>query len=122
MPEWTSEVGLAPPTLGATFVEANSYNVGIDTAKGVSLPAGVIPPSKGGVLECYISIEGTQLSRYRWDGVAPTATVGIAIPAPVAGTPVQIVLVGQRLINAFQIIGAVAGNTMSYTFAWRDNG
>lgn len=118
----TSEVGLIPPTLTSAFVEANSYNVSIDTAKHVTVPAGVTRPRLGGILECYISIEGTQLSRYRWDGVAPTTTVGIAIPAPVAGTPIQIVLVGELLINAFQIIGAVAGNTMSYTFAWRDVG
>jgi hypothetical protein len=117
----TSEVGLIPPTLGSTFVEANSYNVAIDTAKGVAIPTGLIRPAKGGVLECYISIEGTNVSRFRWDGGTPTTTVGLALQAPTATAPILMVLVGETLINAFKIIGAAAGNTMSYTFVWRDD-
>jgi hypothetical protein len=129
MPEWTSEVGLAPPTLASTFVEGNSYGVSIDTAKGISLPTGVVPPSKAGVLECYITIEGTggagitgSTSRYRWDGTNPSTTVGLILAAPSEFVPATLVIVGQRLINAFKIIGTAAGNKMSYTFAWRDMG
>ena len=119
----TSEVGLLPPTLGASWVDANAYGVSIDTAKGVAVPVGMIRPGKNaGILECYVSIEGTQTSRYRWDGTAPTTTVGLLLPAPLAGTPIQLVLVGEPLINAFKIIGTVAGNTMSFTYAWRDVG
>lgn len=123
----TSEVGLKPPTLASTFVEANSYGVSITTAKGITVPTGLVRPSKGGVLECYITIEGSGgagitgvTSRYRWDGTAPTATVGLVLPAPSEFVPVSLVIVGEQLINTFKVIGTAAGNLMSYTFAWRD--
>lgn len=119
----SSEVGLLPGTIGAT----STYGISIDTAKGVAVPANYVRPNKGGVLECYITIEGSGgagitgvTSRYRWDGTAPTTTVGLILAAPSEFVPATLVLVGEALINAFQIIGTAANNKMSYSFLWRD--
>lgn len=116
----TSEVGLIPPTLSSAFVGGNSYGVSIDTVKGVSVPTGLVRPEFGGVLECYIVVEGTVTARYRWDGTNPTTAVGLLLPAPTATVPIALVLVGESLINAFKIIGTAGGDTISYTFAFRD--
>jgi hypothetical protein len=124
-----SEVGLLPGTV-VTGSEAVGMTVGIDTAKALVLPTtanGLNPGPHGGVLECYITVEGTggagftgSCSRYRWDGVAPTTTRGLLLAAPSEFVPATLVLVGYALIAAFQIIGTAAGNKISYSYLWRD--
>lgn len=105
----TAEVGVRPCTIG-------QYNVNIDAATTLTVPTAAQRAPNSGVLWCVISVEGTAGIRVRWDGVNPTTTVGLLYPAPAAGAPTIITLVGDRMIAAFRIIGAAAGNTMSYSF------
>lgn len=87
--------------------------IGIDTAKSIVLPA--IPSTKGGgVLECLIVVEGASNSRFTTNGITPTATVGQLL-VPSNGVT-SLVLHGQDVIAAFKIIGAAAGNAMTYEF------
>ena len=69
-----------------------------------------------GQLECLVSIEGTNTFRVRFDGVAPTAGVGILYPAPTATVPVQLLLHGRDVIAGFRVIGTAAGNTITWQF------
>ena len=105
----TSEVGVRPCTIG-------QYGVSIDTVKSLTVPTAAQRAAHGGILWCEIVIEGTVTFRYRYDGVAPTTTVGLLGAAPTATVPQRIVLVGDKIIAAFQIIGTAAGDTISYGF------
>jgi predicted Rdx family selenoprotein len=105
----TGEVGVRPCSGGA-------FNVSIDTSQALTVPTAAQRAANGGVLWCEITIEGTATWRYRWDGTAPTAAVGLIGVAPTATTPQRIVIVGEVMIAAFRIIGTAAGDTISYAF------
>lgn len=114
MSQQTSPVGLRPiATAGVTTPTT------IDTVKTLTVPTALQRVS-GGVLECYITIEGTVTSRYTWNGVTPSSTVGMLLSAPTATSSINLTLVGEALIAAFKIIGTAAGNSMTYQFAVRD--
>ena len=105
----TSEVGVRPCTIG-------QYAVSIDTAKSLTVPTAAQRAPHGGILWCEIVIEGTVTFRYRYDGTAPTTTTGLLGAAPTATAPQRMVIVGEVMIAAFQIIGTAAGDTISYSF------
>ena len=86
--------------------------IGIDTAKSIVLPAS--PIGGGGPLECLVVIEGASNSRFTTNGVTPTASVGQLI-VPSNGVA-SMTLHGAAVISAFKIIGAAAGNAMTYQF------
>ena len=109
----TAEVGVVPCTVG-------QYAVNIDAATALIIPTALQRAKNAGVLWCVISVEGTVAPRVRWDGVNPTTTTGLLYPAPAAGAPTIITLVGDRMISAFRIIGSAAGATMSYSFYQSD--
>lgn len=72
------------------------------------------------MLECYLSIEGTATSRYTFNGVVPTAAVGLLLSAPTAATAIPMTIVGEDLISSFKIIGTAAGNLITYNFGSKD--
>ena len=109
-------VGLRPVVAGAGLTTPAS----ITTAQSIVLPTASQWPLKRGVLECYISIEGTVTSRYTWNGVTATTTVGLLLPASTAAAPVTMVLYGEGIISTFSIIGTAAGNSWTYNFAVKD--
>jgi hypothetical protein len=96
------------PTENAAALTA----INIDAAKTITLPA--IPVGGGGVLEALVVIEGASNSRFTTNGVTPTATVGQLL-VPSNGVT-SLVLRGSDVISNFKIIGAAAGNAITYQF------
>lgn len=96
--------------------------ISIDTAKSIVLPAiptanpvsGGRPSLVSGPLECLVTIEGANNSRFTVNGVTPTAGIGqLLVPN---GGVVSLMLRGQDVIAAFKVIGVAAGNTFTYEF------
>lgn len=104
------------PVIGAGITTPTSINASTQ----ITVPTTAQRVNHGGELECYIAIEGTVTSRYTFNGVTPTAAVGMLLPAPTASVPVQLTIIGEAFIAAFRIIGTAAGDTMTYQFACRD--
>lgn len=88
--------------------------VAIDTIVSVTLPT-TAQRLKCDFMECVVVTEGTSPSRYTFNGVAATASVGHLLPAGA-----QITIVGEDAITAFKIIGTAAGNKITYYFQGRD--
>lgn len=108
-------VGLRPIVAAGTTTPAS-----INASTTITLPTAAQRANKMGVLECYMVIEGTSTSRYTFNGVVPTAAIGLLLPAPSATSPVTLTIIGEDLIAAFKIIGTAAGNTITYNFSSRD--
>ena len=113
---FVSEAGRRPVAAAGLTTPAS-----ITTAQTIVVPTGIQRPDSAGVLECTIVIEGSNTSRYTWNGVVPTTTVGLLLPAGSVSAPVTLLLRGEEIIAAFKIIGTAAGNTWTYNFAVVDN-
>lgn len=106
-----SEAGRRPVAVAGVTTPAS-----IDTVQTITVPTGIQRPEGSGIMECTVIVEGTVASRYTINGVTPTAAVGHPLPASAAGSPQTLVLRGEAMISAFKIIGAAAGNSMTYFF------
>jgi hypothetical protein len=103
MSNYTTEVGSKPLLIG-------QYGVSIDTAISLTLPTTAQLTTHAGILEVILSVE-TQNARFRLDGTAPTAAVGVLLTAPGVLT-----IRGYATINALKIIGVAAGGVINYAF------